>query len=109
MLENSIVVVVPVIALLILSLEPWVRLFFDHDFQDRPEKLIHIENKTPPPKIIQYSMHNGYEILFLVWFFNILTEPKWQLEVNGKYLPLFPLAIDMDTFYPRDIVSLNKA
>ena len=48
MLENSVVVVVPVIALSILSLEPWVRLVFDHDFQDRPEKLIHIKNKTPP-------------------------------------------------------------
>ena len=87
MLENSVVVVVPVIALLILSLEPWVRLVFDHDFQDRPEKLIHIKNKTPPPKIIQYSMHNGYEILFLVWFLKIPTEQKpcpiSELEVDG--------------------------
>jgi hypothetical protein len=47
--------------------------------------------------------------VLLVWFLNILTEPKWQLEVDGKYLPIFPLAIDMDTFYPRDSISLNKA
>ena len=57
-------------------------------------------------------MHNGYEILFQVWFLKILTEQKNLVPfaiVSWWYLTVFPLAIDKDTVHPLDIISLDKA